>query len=69
MTLRKKVPFNLLMALVVTMSGAIAGATEPSSASPVNSTLSATVTPSQSPDTPVDCKKKPDDPRCRNKPY
>ena len=36
MTSRKRVPFNLLMALFVTMSGAIASATEPSSASPVN---------------------------------
>lgn len=69
MTLRKKVPFSLLMTLFVTMSGALVSAASPSSASPVNSTLGATVTPSQSPETPVDCKKKPDDPRCRNKPY
>lgn len=25
--------------------------------------------PSQAPDTPPDCKKTPDDPRCRSKPY
>jgi hypothetical protein len=27
------------------------------------------VTPSQKQDTPPDCKRKPDDPRCKNKPY
>ena len=69
MTSWKKVPFNLLMALFFSMSGSIAATTTPSGASPVNSTLGATVTPSQSQDTPVDCKKKPDDPRCKNKPY
>jgi hypothetical protein len=26
-------------------------------------------TPSQSSEAPADCKKKPDDPRCKNKPY
>jgi hypothetical protein len=31
--------------------------------------FSTAYTPSQSQDTPPDCKKKPDDPRCRNKPY
>jgi hypothetical protein len=31
--------------------------------------FSAADTPSQTQDTPVDCRKKPDDPRCRNKPY
>jgi hypothetical protein len=36
---------------------------------PAGAFFSAAVTPSQSQETPVDCKKKPDDPRCRNKPY
>lgn len=68
MTSWKKVCSTLMMALLVTLGG-IATATVPLAASPVNITFSDPVAPSQSQDKPVDCKKNPDDPRCRNKPY
>ena len=66
----KKVRSILMMALFVTLSGtSFAAATASSAALPVNAFIGAADTPSQSPETPVDCKKKPDDPRCKNKPY
>jgi len=66
----KQVRFILSMALFATLGGtSFAAATAPSAAVPAGAFFSAAVTPSQSQETPVDCKKKPDDPRCRNKPY
>lgn len=59
-----------MTALFVTLAGTpLAAATAPSAALPANATPGIADTPSQSQDTPVDCKKKPDDPRCKNKPY
>jgi Spy/CpxP family protein refolding chaperone len=49
----------LLMALLATLASVSYAATTAPSAD----------TPLQAQDTPVDCKKKPDDPRCKNKPY
>jgi hypothetical protein len=70
MTSCKKVCSTLMMALWVTMGGAaFATASVPLAASPVTTTFSDTVAPSQSQDKPADCKKTPDDPRCKNKPY
>lgn len=70
MTSWKKVRSILMMALFVTLgSTSLAAAPAPSAALSANALFSAADTPSQSQDTPVDCKKKPDDPRCRNKPY
>jgi len=70
MTTWMKVCSTLMMALFVTLGGtSFAAATAPSAALPVNAFSSAADTLSQSQDTPVDCKKKPDDPRCKNKPY
>lgn len=66
----KKVRSILMMALFVTLGGtSFAATTAPSAALHVNAFFSGADTPSQSQDTPVDCKKKPDDPRCKNKPY
>lgn len=60
----------LLMALLATLaSAAYAETTAPSAALPGDGIFGTADTPSQAPDTPVDCKKKPDDPRCKNKPY
>lgn len=69
MTSWKKVCTVSMMALLLTLAGtSFAAATAPSAALPAIA-FGAADTPSQSQDTPVDCKKKPDDPRCRNKPY
>jgi hypothetical protein len=58
----KKVRPILMVALFATLAGtSFAAAPAPS--------FSAADTPSQAQEPPVDCKKKPDDPRCRNKPY
>ena len=60
----------LLMALFATLASvSYAQPTAPSAALPMDRILGTADTPSQSQDTPVDCKKKPDDPRCKNKPY
>jgi len=70
MTSWKKVCSILMMALFVTLGGtSFAAVTAPSAALHVYAFFSGADTPSQSQDTPVDCKKKPDDPRCKNKPY
>lgn len=70
MTSWKKVCSILMMALFVTLGGtSFAATTAPSAALNVIAFFSGADTPSQSQDTPVDCKKKPDDPRCKNKPY
>ena len=70
MTSWKKARTILMMALFVALGGtSIATATASSATSPVNAVLSDTGTPFQSQEPPVDCKKKPEDPRCRNKPY
>jgi len=66
----KQVRFILSMALFATLGGtSFAAATAPSAALPAGAIFSAADTPSQSQETPVDCKKKPDDPRCKDKPY
>jgi hypothetical protein len=68
MTSWKKICSILMMALFVTVGGtSFAAATAPSAQLNVIALFSGADTPSQ--DTPVDCKKKPDDPRCKNKPY
>lgn len=60
----------LLMAMFATLASvSFAQATAPSAALPIDGILGTADTPSQSQDTPVDCKKRPDDPRCKNKPY
>jgi hypothetical protein len=56
-----------LFASLASVSFAVSAAT--SAALPIDGTLGTADTPSQSQETPVDCKKKPDDPRCKNKPY
>jgi hypothetical protein len=53
---------------VAVASTPLAAATGLSAAQPTNASPGAD-TPFQSQDTPVDCKKKPEDPRCKNKPY
>jgi len=64
----QKIRIALMMALLAGFAGTTfaAGAAQ-AAGSP--GFFSAADAPSQSPDTPVDCKKKPDDPRCKNKPY
>jgi hypothetical protein len=70
MNIWKKVLSTLAMALFATLSGtSFAAATASSAALPAGAIFSVVDTPSQSQDTPVDCRKKPDDPRCKNKPY
>ncbi|HSC95786.1 MAG TPA: hypothetical protein VLC73_12520 [Burkholderiales bacterium] len=60
----------MLMAMFATLASvSFAQATVPSAALPIDGILGTADTPSQSQDTPVDCKKRPDDPRCKNKPY
>jgi hypothetical protein len=66
----KQVRFILSLALLATLGGtSFAAATAPPAALPAGAIFSAADTPSQSQETPVDCKKKPDDPRCKDKPY
>lgn len=66
----KNVRAVLSIALFATLGGtAFAAITATSAAVPTGAIFSASDLPSQSQDTPVDCKKKPDDPRCKNKPY
>lgn len=66
----QKIRSTLLMAVLATLASAsFAGPTVPSSALPMDRIFGTADAPSQSQDTPVDCKKKPDDPRCKNKPY
>lgn len=61
MNLWQKISCIVMMAL-------FAGATS-AAPSAIVAGVSAADTPSQSADGPADCKKKPDDPRCKNKPY
>ena len=59
--LQKVVP-ALVVALLVGISGYAFAGTAAAAPAVVDA-------PSQAPDTPPDCKKTPDDPRCRSKPY
>jgi hypothetical protein len=60
----------LLTALFATLASASFAVSAASSAAlPTDGIPGTADAPSQSQDTPVDCKKKPDDPRCKNKPY
>jgi hypothetical protein len=60
----------LLMALLAApASVSYAAITAPSAALPGDGMFVTADAPMQAQDTPVDCKKKPDDPRCKNKPY
>jgi hypothetical protein len=66
----KQVRFILSLALFATLGGtSFAAATAPPAALPAGAFFSPAVTPSQSQEPPVDCKKKPDDPRCKDKKY
>jgi hypothetical protein len=63
----QKTCIALMMALFAGLaSTTFAAATARTAGSPG---FSAAGTPSQSQDAPPDCKKKPDDPRCKKKPY
>lgn len=64
----QKTCIALMMALFAGWAGTtFAAAAAQAGASP--EFFGAADTPSQSQDTPPDCKRKPDDPRCKNKPY
>lgn len=63
---------KICIALMMALSAGFAGTTFAAAAAQAAGSpgfFSTADTPSQSQDTPPDCKKKPDDPRCRNKPY
>lgn len=58
----------VLIALIAALFAGLAGTTFAAAAGSPEGSGTA-VTPSQKQDTPPDCKRKPDDPRCKNKPY
>jgi len=57
----QKISYIVMMALFAGVTSAAPSAVVPG--------VSAADTPSQTTEAPADCKKKPDDPRCKNKPY
>lgn len=60
MSMWQKISYIVMMALFAGVTSAAPSAVVPG--------VSAADTPSQK-EAPADCKKKPDDPRCKNKPY